>query len=157
MSRGKEGVTYEVDRTYPAGYQFNRIIEETNQPNAVSALEQYGCMVWWTLGIVDYLAWSKNFNLTPEDSAIADKNLEDINALIKNGNLHTTELPVVFTEEERDLRAEILTPLQTYTEENVSKFMTGVRPMSEWSQFLIEIENLRYKELEAIYNTAAAR
>ena len=157
MSRGEEGVTYEVDRAYPAGYQFNQIIEETNQPNAVSALEQYGCMVWWTLGIVDYLAWSKNFNLTPEDSAIADKNLEDINALIENGNLHATELPVVFTEEEQDLRAEILTPLQTYTEENVSKFMTGVRPISEWSQFLKEIENLRYKVLEAIYNTAAAR
>ncbi len=157
MGRGIEGITYEIDSTYPTGYRFDKIIEETNKPNAVTALEQYGSMVWWTLGLVKYEEWSKNYNLGPKDMAIADKNLDDINALIQNGNLHDPEFSVILTQEEKDRVAEILTPLSTYVEENVSKFMTGVRPVSEWEQFISEMEKLRYKELESIYNNAAQR
>ena len=56
MGRGIEGITYEIDSSYPTGYRFDKIIGETNKPNAVTALEQYG----YQAQVVPVLAYGKS-------------------------------------------------------------------------------------------------
>lgn len=56
-----------------------------------------------------------------------------------------------FTEEDSKKKAELTTAIDTVVKENISKFITGQRPMSEWEDFQKELESLPIDELIAIH------
>lgn len=60
-------------------------------------------------------------------------------------------------EEEAD-RVNVLRPeLSTYIEENISKFLLGQKPLSDWDSFQQGLKEMGSEELLAIYDTAYSR
>ena len=61
--------------------------------------------------------------------------------------------PVQLNEDENNMRAEVLTPLNTYVRENVMQFITGEKPLSDfaaWQQTLSNVGD--YEGLAAVMN-----
>ncbi len=46
------------------------------------------------------------------------------------------------TQDETDLYASIMTPIETYAKEQAAKFIMGKRPFSEWDAFITELNNM---------------
>jgi putative aldouronate transport system substrate-binding protein len=67
------------------------------------------------------------------------------------------EPALVFTPDEDERRIELQGALYTYADEERVKFINGRRPLSEWNDYLAQLDRLGYKELENIYNAALAR
>jgi len=73
-------------------------------------------------------------------------------------NVYSYSVPsVALNEAETETMKEILTPLSTYIQENVTNFINGNKPMDDWDAFVAEVENMRASELVEIYNTAMGR
>lgn len=49
---------------------------------------------------------------------------------------------IIYTQEEADQIAEIQAPLKTYREEAIAAFITGTRPLSDWDNYLAELEGI---------------
>lgn len=57
---------------------------------------------------------------------------------------------ILYTDEEKDEIADIVTSLDTYRSESVARFIVGDKPFSEWDSYLKELENIgmsRYIEI----------
>lgn len=61
------------------------------------------------------------------------------------------------TAEEAEVIATKGAAIQKHKDENIVRFMLGTRPMSEWDQYVEEINNLGVEEVRQIYSTAYAR
>ncbi len=64
---------------------------------------------------------------------------------------------LVLTQDEVDKKLALETPINTTIIEGISKFITGVKPMSEFDAFVESLKGMNSAELVAIYNTALAR
>ncbi len=49
---------------------------------------------------------------------------------------------IIYTQEEADQIAEIQASLKTYREEAIAAFITGTRPLSDWDNYLAELEGI---------------
>ena len=47
--------------------------------------------------------------------------------------------------------------LSTFADENVMNFITGVKPMSQWNDFVSKLKAMKVDELAKIYNEAYSR
>lgn len=79
------------------------------------------------------------------------------NMYMENGVVPDISLPVMFTSEEDDQRIPLEQPINTYTDEMVINFITGVKPLDEWDSFKDELEGMGVNDLIEIYNTAFTR
>lgn len=71
----------------------------------------------------------------------------------------TTDYPyyVYFTEEQTERVSELSTVLDPYVETEVAEFITGARPLTEFAQFVQELESMGIREYEQIYRDATGR
>lgn len=67
------------------------------------------------------------------------------------------DMIMLFTNEEKDKLAAIQANVMTVFNGNIDKFITGVRPVSEFDAFVEELKAQGAEELEEIYNAAYAR
>jgi len=105
----------------------NRVKAEEIDPNWYLP-EAYGLRHW--LIVSEWEPWGRLLGWTESDFRNNDvmKSLATLPAVPG----------LVFTESERLLREEIMGDLLTFVSENEMKFITGVRPMSEWDSFVDE-------------------
>ena len=64
---------------------------------------------------------------------------------------------VSFTGAENDVIADVGMAIQKYQEEQIAKFITNERPLSQWNAFVSEIKALGVDQMLKLYNTAYAR
>ena len=64
---------------------------------------------------------------------------------------------LAFDSEEDAVRKEYRDALNNYNDEQLSKFLLGQRPMSEWDAFQKELEDMHVDEVLAIYDSAYKR
>jgi ABC-type glycerol-3-phosphate transport system substrate-binding protein len=74
-----------------------------------------------------------------------------------NGGFAPEQPFLKFTNEELDIKKQLLTPMMTYCDENLIKFIEGDRPLSEWPDFQKEIEAMGLDQVQKIYDDALAR
>ncbi len=61
------------------------------------------------------------------------------------------------TSEENQEYAKIMADITSYVEENTNNFITGVRPLSEFDDYLAQLEKLDIKRAIEIYQAALDR
>ena len=67
------------------------------------------------------------------------------------------EPPIVLDEEEAQFRVDNITPIDTFVDENIARFIAGERPMSEWDAFVEEISDYGdYQAVLDMYNQKLA-
>ena len=71
----------------------------------------------------------------------------------------TTDFPfyVYFTSEQTARVAELETVIKPYVQTEVAEFITGARPLSEFKQFVEELEGMGIREYEQLYRDATGR
>lgn len=64
---------------------------------------------------------------------------------------------VTLTAEEGAIRAGIMNDINTYVNENMVRFVTGEKPMSEWDAFIDQIVSMGIDDVRACYEAALVR
>ena len=92
-------------------------------------------------------------NNRKNENVIAAAKLYEDGGLIKRNWLEA----IRFTDEELDEVTQLKADIKTYTDENLDKFIMGIRPMGEWDDFVAGYKNLNLDRYLEIYNTALKR
>jgi len=64
---------------------------------------------------------------------------------------------VTLTADEGSVRASIMNEINTYVSENLVRFITGEKPMSEWDAFTNQIESMGIDQVIEVYEAALVR
>ncbi len=139
VSWGKEGETYEI-----VDGKKKFIVEEGS-----SAILQYG---FQTIG--------SYFRIDPDaaDAASSDEQVATTDMILENTVAYYNPARwVSLTDEEATLAADYNTSIASFVTENLTKFIIGQRPMSEWDAFKAELLELPVDELLAVYEAAYNR
>ena len=140
VSWGKEGETYKVVNSEK---QF--ILDDKGTP----ARNLYG---FGTYGLYQVIDETSNEALyTKENVAEAHKAAEFLEPRSNPINW----LP--FNESEKEISDQKLTPITNYVNEQLSKFILGQRPISEWDAYVKEVNALGVEELRKAYEDAYSR
>ncbi len=164
LAYGEEGTHWKKDDSYIAGKQlFGYRSNTTDAMLAKGKMTQQefekmpkpadlGINNWWLLPVISEHQRYGLVDKTIEKKDIAMFSLNALNKYKSEGNVLPTDPIVDFTKAENDEIASILTPLDTLVSENAIKFILGGKSMSEWNNFMVEMEKMNYKKLEDIYN-----
>lgn len=91
---------------------------------------------------------------TPEfDKAIAAR----LQAYDDRGWLLDPPPRPVFTSEENQQLARLVTPLQTFVDEQTAQFITGRKSLDEWDGFIEQVRSMKVDEIMDLYATAMQR
>ncbi len=71
--------------------------------------------------------------------------------------IDTPQIPVQFTPDEDDERIQLESQLHTYVDEELVKFINGVRSFDNYADFVARVRELGAERLQEIYNAAFAR
>lgn len=161
---GAEGEHWVVDPAYPVGYKVIGI-QHSHTRDMVAKGEmtqdEYDALptsadlgtCWWIAGVIpETQRLGLSGKLPGEDPEIVFMVKNAWDQHMDGGYVIGPDPKILFNKEENDTRAEIVTPLGTYIAENVSMFIIGERPMSEWDDFLDGLENFDYQELLDMWN-----
>lgn len=144
LNFGIEGVHHEMENGIP---MYTSLI--TANPDGLGlheALVTEGMQ--WKIGMRQHVDYERQFA-----NEIAFAAREDY-----MNNYIVDQFPVLsFTSEERDTVNDIESQLRTYVLENTARFMVGARPMSEYDEFVSELNDLGLAELRTIYQAAYDR
>ncbi len=64
---------------------------------------------------------------------------------------------ISFTDDETTELARLLTDIETYASENIAKFITGDKPLSDWDSFEAQLKNMGIERVIEIYQNAVDR
>ncbi|MHA6484998.1 extracellular solute-binding protein [Paenibacillus sp. strain BS8-2] len=137
-SWGKEGITYEkVD----GKNKYLPIVKDTATRAVSFGLRTSGVSNWF-----DNEANISLFN-------------EETKAAYEEASKHIGPIApsVIFTKDERDSISLKTEAIGTYVSENISKFIIGQRPMSEWDAYVKSVTDLGLHDVLAVYEQAYAR
>lgn len=155
---GVEGVTYEKDEN--GKNTFVQSIMDAD--NCMTELAKYGVNSSLSVraGIQCIPTKAPEFPVIPvsywsKDNGFETKDLNHIDVFkdddIRNPNLLPP--PVKLTTDQREERTMLLVPLETYVEENTTKFITGERSFDEFDKFVNGIADIcDIEKLLAMYN-----
>ncbi len=130
QSWGKEGVTYEVDESGEKEW----LVDEYGSP--------YGDLGMGTPGLYQCVEFAANEALYSDEQGVAGNYCRPFQAeRINPFNV------LAFAEDLEDETAELYTEINGYVQEEVSKFILGQRPMSEWDQF---VEGIRERNIDRL-------
>lgn len=160
---GVEGETYEIDPATPSGYRLVNVQSVWTQnsdgsfPDGMKRLQDYGYNSWWLTGVApDYARFNLlNFKEGQEKEALETVN--QIEHLKEMGAVSDPHPDLTYTKDEIDAINLLATPLATYTDENLIKFILGQQPMSEWDAFIDGYKNYKVDELKKIFNDKLAQ
>jgi len=136
-SWGKEGVTYNIVDGKKQIIDATNMLELTNK----TGIRANGVDLWFDDEV--------NTSLMSEDM----KKAYDVAVQY----LAPVQVVPKFNEAENEKVSLIGSAIGKYMEENISKFMIGKRPMSEWDDYIDGLNKLGMKDIHDIYVAAAAR
>ena len=115
-----------------------------------------------TIYDIGIFRWGWNNFVWPEDIALNKSINGDVSAklqatIVENEMIADAAPIQIFTQEESDRKKELEASIKTFLSENVAKFITGQKPLSEYDQFVSDITALKTQELLDIYNAALDR
>ena len=139
LAWGKEGVSYEVK---DGEKQFIRPAEGDIEG-------EYGIFSYGTYLRVDPKA--ARAIASDEQQAAVDIALE--NTIDKYNPMYWLSL----TDEEKAEKDTLNDSIRTFAEENLSKFLLGSKPLSDWDSFVTELNKLGVEDMLAIYDAAYKR
>ncbi len=120
-----------------------------HNPNGLGfheALVTEGCQ--WKIGMVQDINYEKQF--ANKIAFAARKDYQD--------HYIIDAFPMLsFTEEETNVLKDKYSQIRSYVLENTAKFMVGARPVSQFDQFVKELNGMGLKEVTAIYQKAYDR
>lgn len=160
---GVENETFTRDKTTPSGYKLDKVQSvwtvgaDGKFPDGMKKSTDYGYGSWWLTGVIpSYNRFGLlGFKAGQEQQAaiIPDrmKKLKEMNAL------RDPEPSINWSKDESSKLAEITTPLKTYMSENLTKFILGQKPMTEWDAFVDGFKKLKSDELVKMYNEKYAK
>jgi putative aldouronate transport system substrate-binding protein len=158
---GIEGETFTRDPKTPSGYRLDKVQSvwtvgaDGKYPDGLKKLTDYGYGSWWLLGVITPMnRFGLGYKEGEEEKASLVQNR--IKKLDEMGALRDPDPFLNWSKEEASKIAEITTPLKTYISENLSKFILGQKPMSEWDAYTDGFKKLRYEELVKMYNDKLA-
>lgn len=94
-----------------------------------------------------------NFVMPPLMKDDLDKDLQKSKQMLVDQNALNPRLPAPGANAEESKKiAEIVGPAETFIHENVLKFVVGVRPMSEWDNFITDLKKLNLDYVAEVYN-----
>ncbi|MBQ6845630.1 MAG: extracellular solute-binding protein [Oscillospiraceae bacterium] len=137
LSWGKEGETYEIKN----GERVFILSSEDATPQTLYGMRTIGSYLRVDPEVVDASS-------SKEQASVTDFILENTYS-----ELDPT-LYIRFTEEEQKKISDLNTSISTFVQENISKFILGQRPLSEWKSFREELLELPVDELLAVYESA---
>ncbi len=156
---GVEGVTYETDG------DTIKLTDETK-----SYLDETGNYDWGKYGVnfylnlyVDDTMKELGYNYTLEAKAADEEGVAKVNIgpAIEKGfadGVLTYNKPIPnLTSEELGEVVNLMTALDNVFVQEIDKFITGARPMSEWNDLVEQLKSLGSEEMENILNTAYQR
>lgn len=82
---------------------------------------------------------------------------EAIEFLDQGGSLSAPAPSIVFTAEEQDELNRIMTPLQTFVDENTNQFLLMNKSMNDWDGFISQVNGMNPQRVVDIYNSALER
>lgn len=156
---GIEGETFERDASTPSGYKLKNVQSVWTKnadgtfPDGMKMLQDHGFKSWWLAGVVPAYERFTLINYTAEQKEKAFATTNEAEYMNKNGFLRDADPSPTFTKEESDQMANIMTPINTYIEENVSQFILGSKPMSQYDEFIAAVEKFDYKSALDLYNS----
>lgn len=139
LSWGKEGETYEV-----VDGKKKFIVNEGEQVQS-----KYGIATYGLYQVIDQNAYESSYTQENIDACV-----EALNYLEKNSN---PTMWMSLNSEEDSRAAAILDDLRSYCEEEISKFLLGQQPMSNWDEFQKGLIDMGVEELLEIYSVAYER
>ncbi|MEK3914848.1 extracellular solute-binding protein [Paenibacillus sp. FSL H7-0331] len=155
---GVEGETFSKDPKTPSGYKFDKtqsawtVGTDGKFPDGLKKGTDYGYGTWWLTGVIPaaarYSTWSYKEGQEKEAQLVPDR----MKKLKELGALRDPEPALNWNKEESSKISEISTAMKTYISENVTKFILGQKPMTEWDAFTDGFKKLRYEELTKMYN-----
>lgn len=152
---GVEGVTYEMTDGVP---KWLDSVCEIGDYATIRA--RYGLGTWYIARYVNEKNNMDLLNYQAEQTGVVPVNIsqsERIQKLKEDGILISARSFPNFTTEERERLTTLETNLNTVFEQEIDKFITGVRSMDEWDDFVEELKSMGVDEVEEIYNTAYER
>jgi putative aldouronate transport system substrate-binding protein len=159
---GVEGETFTKDPKTPSGYRLDKVQSVWTQgadgkyPEGMKKLQDYGYYTWWLTGVVPAYNRFNLLNYKEGQDVKAHALQNTVKKLQDMGALRDPDPDLLFSKEENDKISELVTPLSTYTSENLVKFILGQKPMSEWDAFVAGYKNYKVQELKKIYNDKLA-
>ncbi len=137
VSWGEEGVTYTVE---------NGERKFIDCEDVADIRKKYGISTHGTYLLFDYDAHMSTFS-------------DELKAAVEEDRKYDLpELPTVaFTDEELEIVQSIGVNINTHAAETISKFLLGTKPLSEWDQYVKEIEELGLQQLIDVYTQAYER
>ena len=140
LSWGKEGETYTVNESGEKEF----ILDEGEQ-----AKSKYGVATYGLYQVIDQDAF---------ESTYTKENIEaSVKALSYSEKQSNPTKWLALSEEEDNRAAAIIDDLRPYCEEQLSKFLLGQQPMSEWDNFQKGLIEMGVEELLEIYTQAYNR
>lgn len=138
QSWGKEGITYEV---VDGKNKYLPIVKDTATRAVSFGIRTAGVNAWFD-----------------NEANISLYNDETRASYIEAGKyIAPAAKTAVFTKEERDSISLKEQAIDKYVSENVSKFIIGQRPMSEWDAYVKSVNNLGLADVLGVYEQAYAR
>lgn len=170
MNLGIEGLHYEKDSRYPSGMkfyhvnydglpneEFDKIFEQSipYKKYGMNSYREHGFQGWFNF-LDPEIKFADFYTAGPGQTF--SKDMIDRHETFNANGWMLAPLPLLkFTEAEAEQQADLLTPIQTYVDENVLKFILGTRSLVQYPMFVAEVEKLNADALLKLYNTAAAR
>ncbi|WP_135550158.1 type 2 periplasmic-binding domain-containing protein [Paenibacillus cymbidii] len=137
VSWGKEGVTYSIVDGKKKMNGITNALELTNK----YGIRANGTELWFDSDVVNSL-------MSPDTRKAFDVAVK---------YLAPPQVAPKFNAAENEKMSLIQTAIGKYAEENVSKFMIGKRPMSEWNDYVDGLNKLGMKDIHDIHVTASNR
>lgn len=145
---GREGVSYEMVDGIPT---FTELI--TNNPEGISsalALSKYAHCTYMGAYEMDERFFKQQYAYQEQKDAIdVWKNTNAKDHFIVDYNAATAE--------EQSEIAKYLTDINIHISENVTKFIAGIRPISEWDKFIEEVKGLNIDKVLELKQNAYDR
>jgi len=139
QSWGREGETYNI---VDGKRKFIDAYKEPNDLRIISGIQTAGTYGWF-----DYNAWLALVKETEQDQYVQAPKYR----------FPVTNLPPALTSEEAESITTDLDQLKKFWQGEVTKFIYGERPMSEWDAFVKDLDKYNLEKIRALYQTALDR
>ncbi|MFD0715686.1 extracellular solute-binding protein [Paenibacillus sp. GCM10027626] len=110
----------------------------------------------WRLGIVPLIGFRQDEQYERQYAVTKDVE-KQMFFYVENNYFHDLFLALNFTEEEEKRLNDIRTPMFTYIDEMIPKFIIGTEKLDNFDDYVAKVKSMRYSEMEEIYMAAYDR
>jgi putative aldouronate transport system substrate-binding protein len=143
---GIEGLTYE---TVNGEKRFTNYVQTIHNPNG---LHPYAGGV--LVGLNAYPRFAQVYTYEAFAGTQLDVSSDEAMRFTSEQGISISAKPVTnFTDAERELMANIMTPADTHANEQIALFISGDRPISQWDAFVRELKAFGVDDIVNLYNS----